>query len=284
MSEQTEIKTPEQPEKPPSRLGLLIALVALAALAIMFLLPAVNGGPASGRSQCTNSMKQLVLGMGNYREEVESLRSASRRAPCANRLKQIALALHGYHDAHGSFPPAYIADENGRPMHSWRVLILPFLGHKPLYEAYDFNEAWDGPNNRQLANQPVSRFNCPADTKEPSLHASYLVVVGPGTMWPGSEPMNLDECTDEPSNTILVVEVANSGIHWMQPRDLDISKMALEVNPNKGRGISSFHTDGANMAFVDGSVGFMPETITPEVLRVLLTRSGDEASNGNAPG
>jgi hypothetical protein len=48
-------------------------------------------------------------------------------APCINNLKQIGLAMHNYHDAHGCFPPAYIPDENGKPMHSWRVLLLPYL-------------------------------------------------------------------------------------------------------------------------------------------------------------
>ena len=51
-------------------------------------------------------------------------RKAVWRAQCRNNLKQIGLALHNYHDTYESFPPAYIADENGRPMHSWRVLLL----------------------------------------------------------------------------------------------------------------------------------------------------------------
>ena len=48
-------------------------------------------------------------------------RDAARLAQCRNNLKQIAVALHQYHDLYGSFPPAYIADENGKPLHSWRV-------------------------------------------------------------------------------------------------------------------------------------------------------------------
>ena len=54
-------------------------------------------------------------------------REAARRMQCSNHLKQIALALHNYHDEYKSFPPAYIADESGKRMHSWRVLILPFI-------------------------------------------------------------------------------------------------------------------------------------------------------------
>ena len=47
----------------------------------------------------------------------------------------------------GAFPAAYVADENGRPMHSWRVALLPFLEQSDLYSQYNFNEPWDSPEN-----------------------------------------------------------------------------------------------------------------------------------------
>ena len=59
-----------------------------------------------------------------------SPRGPSYRNACRNNLKQLALAMHMYHEQHGSFPPAYVADENGTPMHSWRVLLLPYLEEK----------------------------------------------------------------------------------------------------------------------------------------------------------
>ncbi|MBM4093450.1 MAG: DUF1559 domain-containing protein, partial [Planctomycetes bacterium] len=52
---------------------------------------------------------------------VQAARESARRMRCQNNLKQIGLALMNYHDTYKRFPAAYIADENGRPMHSWRV-------------------------------------------------------------------------------------------------------------------------------------------------------------------
>src|ERR1700690_1532678 len=88
----------------------------------------------------------------------------ARRTECKNHLKQLALAMHNYHDTYGSFPPAYIPDKNGRPMHSWRVLLLPFLEFGPLYDQYRFDEPWNGPHNRELAKLPIALFHCPTDT------------------------------------------------------------------------------------------------------------------------
>src|SRR4051794_27921550 len=58
---------------------------------------------------------------------------AARRAQCTNDLKQIGLALHNYESSFGVFPPAYTVDSAGRPLHSWRTLLLPYMEQEPLY-------------------------------------------------------------------------------------------------------------------------------------------------------
>src|SRR5579863_9248252 len=97
----------------------------------------------------------------------QQAREAARRSQCKNNLKQIGLALHNYHDAFGSFPPAFVADANGKPMHSWRVLILPYLDQLPLYKEYNFSEPWDGPNNSRLLNRMPPAFSCPSHSGPP---------------------------------------------------------------------------------------------------------------------
>ena len=150
---------------------------------------------------------------------------------CQNNLKQIALALLNYHQANGCFPPAYIADKNGKPMHSWRVLILPYMEMNALYNAYDFTEPWDGPKNKKLLATALQGYVCPSD---PNAYApgatqtSYVAVVGRNAAWAGEKSRKLGP-VDFPggaSNTIMVVEVANSGIPWMEPRDLSLDALA----------------------------------------------------------
>src|SRR3990170_4393040 len=55
---------------------------------------------------------------------VQMVRSGPQPS-CRNQFKVIALALHNYHDEYGSFPPAYVADADGKPLHSWRVRSCP---------------------------------------------------------------------------------------------------------------------------------------------------------------
>src|SRR5262245_49759347 len=78
-----------------------------------------------------------------------SARPAARRAQCTNNLKQIALALHDYEQEHGALPPAYTVDAAGRPLHSWRTLILPYLEQEKLYQSIDLSKPWNDPANAQ---------------------------------------------------------------------------------------------------------------------------------------
>jgi prepilin-type processing-associated H-X9-DG protein len=206
---------------------------------------------------------------------------ASRRVQCNNNLKQIALGLQLYHDKYGCFPPAYVADEQGRPMHSWRVLLLPFIEHRKLYEKYDFSEPWDGPNNSLLAAQIPDCYVCPGRKVAPAIAplTSYLAVVGQETAWPGATSIKLSDMVDGTSQTILVVESSAASVPWMEPRDLDFQVLPLQINAKAGRGISSEHPSGigANVAFADGSVTFLlDKTCSPEQLRAMLTIAGGE--------
>jgi prepilin-type processing-associated H-X9-DG protein len=206
--------------------------------------------------------------------QTDSGRPATR-TQCKNNLKQLALALHNYHDAYGCFPPAYVADKSGRPMHSWRVLILPFLEYEPLYRKYRFDEPWNGPLNRELASQQLHLFRCPDDTG-PATNTSYLVVVGARTIFPGARSVKISEIEGGTTSTILLVEVVNSGINWTQPRDLSFVEAMRGINPEPALGISSHHKGGAQIAFADGSVRFFPDDTSQDDLRSLLDRDADK--------
>jgi hypothetical protein len=213
---------------------------------------------------------------------LSSGRSAGRRTQCLNNIRNIAFALHNYSAEYGSLPPAYIADGSGRPMHSWRVLILPYLDRSDIYSLYHFDEPWDGPENSKLHELVVDVFACPEDgSRSKPTDTSYVAVVGPETIWPGESGMKLDYVADGLAHTILVVEVAKSGIHWMEPRDLNFSQMAKTINAPAGQGISSPHKGIASVAFADGRVRTLHDSIPAETIKSLLTVRGGETIPGD---
>jgi hypothetical protein len=219
---------------------------------------------------------------------VQNAREAARRLNCMGPLKHIVLAMHEYNQAYGCFPPAYIPDKNGKPMHSWRVLILPFLGESEsnLYKQYNFNEPWDGPNNRKLLPLRPFDYICPSVEDPRALGAprtSYtnnLAVVGRDTGWRGKTPMKLADFQGKAGESILVVEAVDAGIPWTEPRDLDLDDPAAAPCA----GVSSKHTTfhgfffhdtwtGANAGFADGGVQFLPSALLrdkrfPSLLRL----------------
>lgn len=201
-------------------------------------------------------------------------REAARASQCRGGFKQIALALHNYADTYGCFPSPFIADETGRPMHSWRTLILPFIDQLKLYEAYRFDEPWDGPNNRKLHSTMIPLFNCPTrfPSESQSPVTSYLAVVGPGTMWPENGTIRPADVADGLGNTLMVVEVENSDVLWIEPRDLHLRQMAPTINPKAGQGISSPHYDrgGAHSTMADGSLRTLPNSLAEDEVRAML--------------
>lgn len=205
--------------------------------------------------------------------------TAARRMQCGNNLKQIAIALLCYEQQYGSFPPAYLADDQGRPMHSWRVLILPFLEQQELYAQYRFDEPWNGPHNSQLAEEMPDVFRCAGDRHAPAASAwetSYVAVVGPNTAWPGARGRTFPEFTDGVHSTIMLVESDPSGISWMAPRDLLMEDLAPKINAPQGPAIRSRHIVGATVAMADASTTLLWKDIDDQVLRGLLTADGGE--------
>jgi hypothetical protein len=204
-------------------------------------------------------------------------RQSGTRDVCFSNMRRVSLALKNYADEHGGqLPPAYVADVNGRPMHSWRVLILPYLGEKEqaLFDRYNFDEPWNGPDNSRLAESIPEIYQCPPDLghrNEPRPWTRVAVVVGSHTLWPGAESGSLVEIPDGANDTLLLVEVANSGIHWTEPRDLQIDTMSMHINPSVGQGISSRDPRTARVMFADGHGVLLSDQLTPGILRQLLT-------------
>lgn len=185
------------------------------------------------------------------------------------------MAVANYASQYGSLPPAYVADRDGRPMHSWRVLLLPFLEQHEVYNAYNFAEPWNGPHNRLLEDRIGNIFLRPGLGTDQKWSTSFVAVVGPETAWPGARARRLKELGDGPDKTLLIVEVPDGRFRWMEPKDLHIDTMSFRINDPSGHGLGS-RLGGARVATVSDSISSLPDDFEPARLRALLTANGRE--------
>jgi hypothetical protein len=199
-------------------------------------------------------------------------REAGRRMSCQNNLKQIGIALHNYHDEYGSFPPAYTVDESGKPLHSWRTLILPFLEQKALYEQIDLSKPWDDPANQAARETVVQIYRCPS-TYPPQGQTSYVAIVAPDGCFSGPTSHKLTDIADGTGDTLLVTEVpAKDAVPWMSPSDTNETAFLAALADAKTRP----HPGGAQAVRADGSVTQIDADISPASLRALVSIAGKE--------
>jgi hypothetical protein len=241
--------------------GITIAIVIVAVLGITVV--------------CGGILTALLL------PAVQAAREAARRVECSNHLKQVGLAMHNYHDTYNTLPPAYIADEDGTPVRSWRALILPFIDQQALHSRYNFNKPWDAPENEFAVNTPIPVFHCPSDPSPGQLPAqtNYVLVTGPGTIFEVGKDPKFREITDGLSNTVLAVEMRGSGIKWSEPKDLDIEAFVAIFGPNGTGKSASAHAGGLNVVMGDGAVRFLSFGMDPNMARAMATSAGGEVVN-----
>ncbi len=195
---------------------------------------------------------------------VQQVREAARRTSSMNNLRQLALASLNYESAFRHLPMNANYDENGRPLLSWRVHLLPFLEQQALYEQFNLDEPWNSPNNLKLLDK------MPAIYQNPNLAPSdsetvYLALSGEGTVFPGNEKISFAKIQDGSSNTAMFVEANEShAVEWTKPQD-------LEFDPdNPMQGLGTLRPTGFVCVFCDGSVRLISRGTDPEVWKSIV--------------
>jgi hypothetical protein len=203
---------------------------------------------------------------------IAAAREDYQRRHAMNRLKHIGLAMLNYEHEHKGFPPRATSGTDGKPLLSWRVLILPYLGQQALYDQFHLSEPWDSPHNRTLIAKMPEVYRLPFSTLKDPGKTNYLLPVGPGTVFGGKEPMKLSDIKDGTSYTIMVVEVDDKhAVVWTRPDDLPYDPK----EPLRGLG---GHVKGGFMAVLcDCSAHFFPLTMKPDSLRAFFSAAAGDS-------
>lgn len=212
-------------------------------------------------------------------DTMTQLSTNRERTSSIRNLEKIAAALNAYAQDHGTYPPSATRDSNNARMHSWRVLILPYLEEEELYNKFDLNVAWDHPRNADARDQMPSVYQHPNGFSNGMYNQSaYYLITGAGTLFPNSGPLGPDQITDDITQTILVTEgtpIVASG-NWTEPIDLDFGKVQGRLGTNPGNEPGGLLADGVAIATTDGRGHFIPDSIDPLTFRSLITPQGNE--------
>jgi hypothetical protein len=195
-----------------------------------------------------------------------------------SNLKEIGLALRNYRQDNGRFPPAVVYGQDGQPLYSWRVLILPYLEQQDLYNQFNPNEPWNSPHNHELLVKRPSVYD-PVGVVTERTTTFFQVFIGAGTAFETRQGVALEDFSDGPDKTLLVVEAAEP-VPWTKPMDLPYMAVAQlpplgGVFKARSRPLDSRGVDGFNMLLADGSVRFVVKArVKDRTLRALITRTG----------
>ena len=209
----------------------------------------------------------IAILIGLLLPAVQKVREAANRSQCTNNLKQLGLGLHNYQSTFGAFPPGYIT--NGitfggqviipppppgitvapyQPGYGWATFTLPFVEQQNLYNLINppkvaFQTVMT--SNPALLQTQLKIFLCPSDPGSGVLNgylngnrpfknfgpqpsppgapgycttlSNYVANAGDTNAGPfgGNSSTTITTITDGTSNTILVGERAskNAGLY-----------------------------------------------------------------------
>lgn len=154
----------------------------------------------------------------------------------------VAQAVDAYQQHFGVPPPTVVYGADGEPLHSWRALILPYLGEEKLAAAYRLDEAWNSPHNsRLLQYRPWHyRMYCPS-----AADATTATISADSTL--GSRGVMDTAAVDARTTTMLhlvsvgeggrpvVVEHEQALCDWLEPTQLEDCELLSELpDPQHG--------------------------------------------------
>jgi hypothetical protein len=205
---------------------------------------------------------------------IGNARQAAQNAQEMNTLRQLALAALNFESATGALPSDIYSDD-GKPLLSWRVRVLPYMEYQALYNQFHLDEPWDSEHNKPLLDQMPAVLKSPS-TGDLGNRTQFLALKGDATLFPGNERLQFRDITDGTSNTVLFVHAnPESAVEWTKPEDVefDASKPFAAVANPSGKFL---------IAFCDGSVRALSLGIGAEAMKALATRAGGEAIPNDA--
>lgn len=192
------------------------------------------------------------------------------------RCRYLVVAMHNYAEKHGCLPPAATTTRDGQPLLSWRVLLLPYMEEKALYDQFHLNEPWDSPHNIQLLPKMPLEYRCPRHGPNSKPYDTFMhVFVGERTPFEEGKVFRIPKDFDDGlARTILVVQ-GGPAVPWTKPEDIPYHPG--HPLPDLGN-VTSL---GIYVGMADGRVHVIRKSASERNIRAAITRNGGEKLEEN---
>lgn len=204
-----------------------------------------------------------------------------------NYFRSLMLSLYNFDSNGDGFPIDLRTTDDGTPLLSWRVRILPQLGYRNLYDRFRLDEPWNSAHNLTLLDQMPDIFRSAGDlfdstttrvqtftyqTGEPEV--GFYVPPREGTGWVNPQ-RGISFGPHSDANTIVFVEAgSDKAVPWTQPADLPFDF----DNPLETLGSLPSGGFRAHLVSNFGPHEFSSD-LPPNVFLAMATRRGGEAIN-----
>jgi len=228
----------------------------------------------------TRAGREVLDGATIENQGLQELGQSKSPQDLQNDFKRTMLAMHNYQSARILFPANRFAND-GTPLLSWRVEILPYIEQRNLYDQFHRDEPWDSPHNLTLLKYMPDVFRSSGDPTD-STTTRMMTFGGEGAPFPvegmganaGIEPRQI---TDGTSNTIAIVDAgAGSAVPWTKPTGIDFHAN----NPFSALGELGYEIP---VAYFDGSVRPLLSSVSTAELNARITHNGGENLNDLPP-
>lgn len=207
-----------------------------------------------------------------------------RRWPGQNfaKLRSLAMAVDLTAKLRGVYPAPASYDQDGKPLLSWRVHLLPYLDRMDLYQRFHLDEPWDSPHNRTLIEQMPEPYWTRGGPDPSAGKTCFLAIVDDRSMLPqppagqpedeklrrqGGGIVPAGDIPDGASRTIVFVEAdSEHAVIWTKPGDLPGDPAVLRRKLSRFRG-------GFLVVFADGRAKLLRTDLDDDLLRGLILRN-----------
>jgi prepilin-type N-terminal cleavage/methylation domain-containing protein/prepilin-type processing-associated H-X9-DG protein len=278
----------------------LLVVIAIIAALIGLLLPAVQKvREAANRTDCANNLKQLGLALHNFHDTHGRFPPGQVHGPYPE-AGVYWKTNHGW----AVFILPSIEQKPLADKYHWDLASSDPLNQEVVAHPLNIFQCPSAAPNRFYFGGPFASYGGKGASGDyvPTWYVDPVLAAGDnrGVLVPDSMT-RMTAITDGTSNTILLAEDAGRPTLWQAGKvgpgtvsggpwagfDTGITLQGSTVDGTSRPGpcalnctndheVYSFHTDGANAVFADGSVRFLKASLSIRVLAALITRAGRE--------